>query len=107
MAANRKNPVNGWSAAIIQNRAQSFIRKAKGRLNSAQYSALVDTLAKYDSGCQCSSNLIDGTTEGEEILSQLQEILQSSHALIRSINDMIPESNHIGRVNIFNNFSDE
>ena len=50
MATNRKNPLTGWSSANVQNRAQLFMRKAKGRLNPTQYAALVDILAKYDAG---------------------------------------------------------
>jgi hypothetical protein len=38
------------STAALQNKSYAFIRKAKSRLDSTQYTTLLDTLAKYETG---------------------------------------------------------
>jgi hypothetical protein len=98
MSGNRKPQGNGPTPAILKQKIAKFLSKARDSLSPAQYADLVNILTNHALGSTIPHSL-EGSKSLEVLLTNLEEILQSNGQLVQLINEVLPESRQIKKVN--------
>lgn len=101
MSVTRKGQSIAPTASSMQIKIAKFMKKAKETLQPQQLSSMLAILTSYDSGLGILNDNLDGTSISCNIITSLEEILQSHSQLVQSINELLPEPYQIKKVITF------